>query len=167
MPETETADFQTLLKRLTESEVRFIVVGGMAMVSHGSAYVTADLDICYERSDGNLKALAAALEPLRPYLRGAPSGLPFRLDPSTLKAGLNFTLTTDAGDLDLLGEVKGVGRFDDALPRSVEYEIYGCAIRVMGLEDLIRAKQAAGRDKDLLHLKELRELRKRLGGTSV
>ena len=167
MPETETADFRTILKRLTESEVKFIVVGGMAMVSHGSAYVTADLDICYERSDGNLKALAAALEPLRPYLRGAPSGLPFRLDPSTLKAGLNFTLTTDAGDLDLLGEIKGVGRFDDALPRSVEYEIYGCAIRVMGLDDLIRAKQAAGRDKDLLHLKELRELRKRLGGTSV
>ena len=57
MPETETADFRTLLSRLTESEVKFIVVGGMAMVSHGSAYVTADLDICYERSDGNLKAL--------------------------------------------------------------------------------------------------------------
>ena len=62
---------------------------------------------------------------------------------------------------------KEFGRHADALPQSVEYEIYGCAIRVMGLDDLIWAKQAARRDRDLLHLKELRELRKRLGGTSV
>ena len=160
----ETADFQTLLHRLTVEKVEFIVVGGMAMVSHGSAFITADLDICYERSDANLEALAKALDPLHPYLRGAPPGLPFRLDVPTLKAGLNFTLTTDAGDLDLLGEVKGVGRYEDVLPRSVVYEIYDRAIRIMGLDDLIRAKEAAARDKDRIHLKELRELKKRGGG---
>jgi predicted nucleotidyltransferase len=157
----EPADFQTLLHRLTQEEVKFIVIGGMAMVSHGSAFITADLDICYARSDANLEALAGALEPLHPYLRGAPPELPFRLDRPTLKAGLNFTLTTDAGDLDLLGEVKGVGRYEDALPGSVEFEIYGHAVRIMGLDDIIRAKEAAGRDKDRIHLKELRELKKR------
>ena len=159
----EPADFQRLLHRLTETKVKFIVVGGMAMVSHGSAFITADLDICYERSDANLESLAVALGSLHPYLRGAPPGLPFRLDGPTLKAGLNFTLTTDAGDLDLLGEVKGVGRYEVALPGSVEYQIYDRAIRIMGLDDLIRAKEAAGRDKDRIHLKELRELKKRGG----
>jgi hypothetical protein len=123
----EPADFQTLLHRLTSEKVKFIVIGGMAMVSHGSAFITADLDICYERSDTNLEALARALRPLRPYLRGAPPGLPFHLDGPTLKAGLNFTLTTVAGDLDLLGEVKGVGQYEDALAGSAEYEIYGRA----------------------------------------
>jgi predicted nucleotidyltransferase len=160
----EPADFRTLLHRLTAENVKFIVVGGMAMVSHGSAFITADLDICYERSDANLEALARALGPLHPYLRGAPLGLPFRLDGATLKAGLNFTLTTDAGDLDLLGEIKGVGRYEDVLAGSVEYEIYDCALRVMGLDDLIRAKEATGREKDRIHVKELREL-KRSGGS--
>lgn len=160
----EPADFRTLLHRLTAENVRFIVIGGMAMVSHGSAFITADLDICYERSDANLEALAKAVGPLHPYLRGAPPGLPFRLDGATLKAGLNFTLTTDAGDLDLLGEVKGVGRYEDALPASVEYQIYQLPVRIMGIDDLIRTKEAAARDKDRIHLKELRELKKRGGG---
>ena len=159
----ETADFRTLLVRLADENVRFIVVGGMAMVSHGSAFVTADLDICYERSSSNLEALASALARLHPYLRGAPPGLPFQLDSATLEAGLNFTLTTDAGDLDLLGEVKGLGGYQDALPGSVQYEIYGLSIRVLGLDDLIKAKEAANREKDHIHLKELRELKRRGG----
>lgn len=157
----EPADFQTLLHRLTGENVKFIVIGGMAMVSHGSAFITADLDLCYDRSDANLEALAKALSPLHPYLRGAPPGLPFRLDGPTLKAGLNFTLTTDAGDLDLLGEVKGVGRYEDALSGAIEHEIYQRAVRIMGVDDLIRAKEAAGREKDRIHLKELRALKKR------
>lgn len=78
-----------------------------------------------------------------------------------MKAGLNFTLTTDAGDLDLLGEVKGVKRFEDALPGAIEYEIYERPTLIMGLSDLIRSKKAADREKDRIHLKELEELKKR------
>lgn len=157
----EAADFRRLLNRLSDENVKFIIVGGMAMVSHGSAFLTVDLDICYERSQENLEALARALLPLRPYLRGAPPGLPFRFDALTLKAGLNFTLTTDAGDLDLLGEVKGVGRFEDALPGAIEDEIYERPTLIMGLSDLIRSKKAADREKDRIHLRELEELKKR------
>jgi len=79
----------------------------------------------------------------------------------TPKAGLNFTLTTDAGDVELLGEVKGVGKFEDALPGAVEHEIYGRPTWIMGLSDLIRSKKAADREKDRIHLKELEELKKR------
>lgn len=157
----ESADFRTLLNRLSDENVKFIIVGGMAMVSHGSAFLTVDLDICYARAEENLEALVRALSPLRPYLRGAPPGLPFRFDALTLKAGLNFTLATEAGDLDLLGEIKGVGRFEDALPGAVEYEIYGRPTLIMGISDLIRSKKAANREKDRIHLKELEELKKR------
>ena len=71
----------------------------------------------YARDAANLDRLARTLEPLSPYLRGAPAGLPFKLDVPTLARGLNFTLTTAMGDLDLLGEVP-VGGSYERLPRT-------------------------------------------------
>ena len=77
-------DFDALLRLLGTAHVEFIVVGGVAAIFHGSAHVTYDLDIVYHRTPENLERLAAALQPIEPYLRGAPPGLPFRLDPATL-----------------------------------------------------------------------------------
>src|SRR5713226_2303290 len=97
-------DFERLLSALVVGRVEFVIVGGVAATLHGSARLTSDLDIVYERSSRNIARLVAALGPLAPYLRGAPPGLPFRLDEATIVAGLNFTLTTICGPLDLLGE---------------------------------------------------------------
>lgn len=94
-------NFRKILEALASADVKFVVVGGVALVARGAPRTTEDLDICYERGDENLIRLASALAPIAPYLRDAPAGLPFFLDASTLKAGLNFTLTTTAGDLDL------------------------------------------------------------------
>jgi hypothetical protein len=80
---------------LCQAEVAFIVIGGMAAVAQGSAYVTADLDLCYQRHPQNYQRLSEALQPLPPRLRGVPADLPFVLDAATLRAGLNFTLTAD------------------------------------------------------------------------
>jgi hypothetical protein len=77
----------------------------------GSAQSTFDLDICYDRRPENLRRLGAAVLPFKPALRSAPDGLPFRLDSETIASGLNFTLTTTAGWLDLLGEVGGLGTY--------------------------------------------------------
>ena len=71
-------DFERLLAALTHADVEFIIIGGFAATAHGSAHVTVDLDVVYGRTAGNIGRLARALEPLRPYLRGAPPGLPFR-----------------------------------------------------------------------------------------
>lgn len=105
-------DFEALLRALHDSDVEFILVGGLAGTVHGSARATYDVDVVYSRSAANLERLVAALTPLQPYLRGAPPGLPFQLDLATLRRGLNFTLTTIAGDLDLLGEIAGGGGYD-------------------------------------------------------
>ena len=153
-------DVKELLNRLASHHVEFVLIGGQAMRVHGSAHITQDVDVCYERSTKNLSALALALAPLHPALRGAPAGLPFRLDLLTLKAGLNFTLVTDAGDTDLLGEVSGLGGFDGVFAQSEERVLYGLSIRVLSLEGLIAAKKAAGRAKDQGHLLELEELKK-------
>ena len=75
-------------------------------------------NVVYQRDPANLARIVQALAPIRPYLRGAPPGLPFRWDAATLRRGLNFTLTTEASDLDLLGEVVGGGTYDDLLAGS-------------------------------------------------
>jgi predicted nucleotidyltransferase len=158
-------DAPGIVRQLVSQHVEFVVVGGLAMAAHGSAYLTKDLDVCYDRAAANLAALAAALAPLHPYLRGAPPGLPFRLDVPTLQAGLNFTLTTDLGDLDLLGEVSGLGDYHEVFAQSQESAMFGLQVRVLSLDGLIAAKKAAGRNKDRAHLLELEELKKlREGG---
>jgi hypothetical protein len=113
----------------------------------------------YRRSADNLARIVEALAPLEPYLRGAPPGLPFTFDIDTLRRGLNFTLTTSSGDIDLLGDVIGGGTYDDLLPASEAVPLFGLSCRCATLEALIRMKRAAGRPKDLEALAELEALR--------
>lgn len=155
-------DAAAIVRGLLDQGVEFVVVGGLAMIAHGSAYLTKDLDICYHRAPGNLAALVTALAPLHPYLRGAPPGLPFRLDVPTLQAGLNFTLTTACGEVDLLGEVSGIGTYERALAQSEEKLMFDMLVHVLSVDGLIAAKKAAGRGKDRQHLLELIELKKML-----
>jgi len=151
-------DFRGLLEALSAAKVDFVIVGGLASTAHGSARLTRDIDIVYARSAENLKRLVAALAPHRPYLRGAPPGLPFLWDDATIQRGLNFTLTTTLGDIDLLGEIAGGGRFEDLISHTVELEMFGLACRCIDLPTLIHVKRAAGRPKDLEVLAELEAL---------
>lgn len=151
-------DFAALLQTLTENSVDFIIVGGAAATAHGAARLTQDLDIVYNRTPENLERLASALAPHSPYLRGMPSGLPFRLDSKTLSNGLNFTLTTTLGAIDLLGEITGGGGYQDLLPFTIQLHLFGLSCRCLNLERLIYVKRAAGRPKDLEALSELEAL---------
>ncbi len=152
------ADFAGIVGVLVDAGVEFVVIGGLAAQAHGSARLTQDIDFIYRRTSSNIAKLAAALVPYRPYLRGAPPGLPFRFDADTLRRGLNFTLTTDLGDIDLLGEMVGGGSYEDVEPNTEVLSVFGRAVRVLDLPALIRAKRAAGRPKDLESLAELESL---------
>ena len=156
-------DYRTLVTALAHARVDFVIVGGIALVLHGSARITRDLDICYDRERENLKRLARALKPFRPTLRGASAELPFTLDRETLQSGLNFTLTTTAGDIDLIGEMTGVGTYTVVARFGVPMEIYGQPVQVLSLEGLERAKRAAGRPKDVLDLADILEIRRQTG----
>ena len=151
-------DFESLLRLLAGQRVEFIIVGGAAATVHGSSRLTQDLDVVYRRTSENLRRLADALAPYHPYLRGAPPGLPFRLDAETLQRGLNFTLVTDLGDLDLLGEIAGGGGFEALLEHAHPIEVYGARCYVLGLERLIEVKRAAGRPKDFEAIAELEKI---------
>jgi hypothetical protein len=156
-------DYPALFARLAEHRVAFAIIGGVALVLRGSARATFDLDLCYDRRRENLRRLSAALLPFKPTLRGALPNLPFRLDPETLASGLNFTLDTTVGPLDLLGEVAGLGTYDVVARLSSELTIYDHAVNVLSLEGLERAKRAAGRQRDLIDLAEILEIRRQSG----
>jgi hypothetical protein len=153
---------ERLLAALNGSRADFIIVGGVAARAHGSSRLTDDLDISYARDAENLARLVKALSPLKPYLRGAPPGLPFAWSVTTLRAGLNFTLTTSAGAIDLLGEIAGGGRYEDLLPHTLTVRIFGRETRLLDLPWLIYVKRAAGRPKDLEVIAELEALREEI-----
>jgi predicted nucleotidyltransferase len=153
-------DIEAILRVLVRHKVEFVVIGGVAMAIHGADHSTLDVDVCYNRTPYNFSALAAALSELHAYLKGVPKGLPFKPDVPTLQAGLNFTLETDLGDLDVLGEVSGVGDYAQVLAQSEERDVYGCKVRVLSVEGLMAAKKAAARNKDHGHLLELAALKK-------
>jgi predicted nucleotidyltransferase len=152
------ASLEQVARLLQTREVRFIVIGGWAGIIHGAARTTNDVDVVYARDAENIHRLVESLQPWQPYLRGAPPGLPFRWDDATLAAGLNFTLTTSHGDLDLLGEVTGGGTYEELLPFTQEVTAFGVTCRVVTLERLIQLKRAAGRPKDLEAIAELQGL---------
>jgi predicted nucleotidyltransferase len=153
-----TANFDELLPPFVQHGVRFILIGGGAALAHGLPRPTYDVDLVYARDAENIRRIVELLKPFHPYLRGAPPGLPFQFDEPTIAAGLNFTLTTDLGDLDLLGEVAGGGTYEKLLPFSGKIDAFGITCRVVSLERLIQLKRAAGRLRDLLVLSELQAL---------
>jgi hypothetical protein len=150
---------RALLERLQTNGVRFSVIGGVALIARGVQRSTQDLDIAYARDRENLVRLVTSLKDLHPRLRGVPADLPFFFDEVSLRHGLNFTLDTDLGPLDLLGEVPGLGTFEHVDAASSEIELGGVLVLALTLDGLERAKRAAGRPKDLLDLGFIRALR--------
>lgn len=149
-----------LVEVLARHGVRYVLIGGLAAVSHGSSLVTVDLDVCYDRRKDNLERLAAALGELGATLRGAPQDLPFVLDVRTLAAGDTFTFATRLGPLDVFGTPESTSGYDDLMKRATRIDLGGHEVAVAAIDDLIAMKEHAGRDKDrvgLLHLHALKE----------
>jgi hypothetical protein len=157
-------DFAGLIHLLADARIEYILVGGVAATVHGSARLTRDVDVVYRRSRDNIARIVDALAPHSPYLRGAPKGLPFQWDVATVTRGLNFTLTTTLGDLDLLGEVTGGGGYDELLPHSETVTIFARDVRCLTIDWLIKVKRAAGRPRDYETAAELEAIREEQGG---
>ena len=163
--EPVATDYGAIIRLLANGEIDFILIGGLAAIAHGLALHTLDVDVVYSRKKENIQRLVAALAPTQPYLRGAPPGLPFRFDEKTVDMGLNFTLRTAIGDVDLLGEVAGGGTYEQLLPFANEATGYGVRIKIVQLDKLIALKRAAGRTKDnevIAQLEALRQEKRKL-----
>mgnify|MGYP001030775791 CR=1 FL=1 len=149
----------TALRALSEADVEFVVIGGIAARLHGSPSVTSDIDVCHARDAANLERLAAALRNLHARLRGVSDDVPFLLDAKTLSIGSNFTFSTDAGDVDILALPAGTTGYDALAARATAMSLGDVTIKVCDLDDLIAMKQAAARPKDLIEVEVLSALR--------
>ena len=150
---------ERLTERLACANVDFILCGGLAALLHGSALLTRDVDIVCPMDSENLGRIFEALAELNPCHRMTPQRLPFTLDQARRGVLKNLYLATDWGQLDCLGEIKGLGSFQDCLPLSQSIHISGLEIRTLTLDALIEAKRAMGRPRDLHTVLELQALR--------
>jgi hypothetical protein len=157
-PSFEPAEILATLER---HGVRYVVIGGLAAVLHGSPVMTTDADICPARERDNLERLAAVLQELRARIRtpDVPGGLAFACDaPFLSRIETVLNLTTRSGDLDLSFVPSGTGGFDDLHRHAVTMSLTGRTVTVASLEDVIRSKEAANRPKDQAALPTLRLL---------
>lgn len=154
-------DLTNLLRLLRDGGVDFVLVGGLAAWALGSPRVTDDVDVCAPLHDEHLDRLAGALSGTRAHYRMSPLKHPLEQIVKTHRRLNNLYLKCDLGQLDLLGEVAGVGDFDEVKRRSTELDLGGFTCRVLDLDALIAAKRAAGRPKDLIALPELEHIRRR------
>jgi hypothetical protein len=154
----EQFDPVPLIEALSDAEVDFVLIGGLAGIAHGSAYPTYDVDVMYARDEGNRERLATVLRDLNATLRGAPPEPPFQLDARTLEEGGNFTFETRNGPLDIVAYPAGAPPFAELKNASAEIELGGRRVRVASLDHMIAMKDAAGRTKDQLMATEYRTL---------
>ena len=147
-----------LIERLCDAGIDFVIVGGFAGVLHGSTLLTRDLDVCAVLSPENIAKLRLAFRDLQPTHRFTPQRLSFLETPEPGLDMKNLYLETELGPIDFLGAVLGIGDFERVRAASIEIELFGRRCRVISLQDLIQAKEALGRDKDLIAAKELRAI---------
>jgi hypothetical protein len=162
------ADFRPdrVVDLLGRHDVRYVLIGGLAAVTHGAPLVTQDVDVCHAIDTENLGRLADALREVNAELRGADAGLPFVLDATTLAKGDAFTFSTQIGAIDILPTPAGTSGYEDLARTADAFDLFGQRVLVASVDDLIRMKRAAGRTKDLLAVEELGALRDELDGLS-
>lgn len=136
-----------MLSGLSDSGVEFLLVGAYAMAAHGHPRATGDLDIWVRANPDNAVKVLVALSRF-----GAP------LHDLTIedlsRPGIIFQIGVEPSRIDILTEISGV-IFSDAWERKMSIEMNGCSMSVIGLEDLIKNKRAAGRAKDIADLETL------------
>ncbi len=155
-----------ILVRLHAHDCQFVLIGGFGAVAWGSSIATRDVDVACDMSPANLRRVWLALAELAPRHRMG-SGRPLFTEEDAARDGWkNLYLATRNGQIDLLGEVKGIGGFQECLSRSAPITLDGKEIRILSLEAMIQAKRSMGRPKDLQTVMELEVVRERLGDGS-
>jgi hypothetical protein len=156
----EVFEPEPIVAALLARAVEFVVIGGFAARLQGSPLLTSDIDVTPDMSADNLQRLSDALRDLDARVRhpDVPEGLSFAHDATSLATCIFWHLTTRHGDLDLSFTPAGTSGYTDLAARAVTIQLRGIRFSVASLEDIVRSKDAANRDKDRRALPVLREL---------
>lgn len=152
---------RALLMRLRDSGLPFVVIGGVSVVFHGVPVATFDLDVCCPFGEENVLRIESAVKDLHPVHRLTPNKLPLELTRSSFSTFENLYMETDLGKLDCLSKVSGIGDYEQVLKESISHQMSYGEFRILNLDALIVAKQAAGRSKDLEAVRLLRAVKER------
>jgi predicted nucleotidyltransferase len=153
-------DARELLRRLTTRGVDFVVIGGVAMILHGSARLTRDLDIIFAPDDGNLHALGRVLADSNARLREVGDEVPFVADGATLRNVQLLTLTTDAGWIDVHRTVDGAPSYGKLRAAAERMDLGGFSVLVASLDDMLAMKRTAGRPLDQVDVETLEAIKR-------
>ena len=154
------ANSESILARLIEHNVKFVVVGGFAAMTHGCTLLTIDIDVCCDMSAENLLALQKALSDIRPIHRMTPDRRPLNLTQENCRGLKNLYLDTDDGQIDCLGEIKGIGDYEAVKAMSEKIDLPFGSCSILSLDGIIKAKSAMDRPRDketVLQLKVIKE----------
>ena len=144
------SELKRLMLELTDAQIEFVVVGGLAAVLHGVPIATFDLDIVHSRSVENVERLCKVLSTLDASSRLHPESAHLVPGPDVLQGPGHALLRTRLGPLDLLGSVEGGLTFEELATQSVVFEVDGRSLRVLSLQALADLKAGAIRPKDQL-----------------
>jgi predicted nucleotidyltransferase len=151
---------QAILAALDRHGVRYVLIGGLAAILHGAPHVTTDVDIVPEEALQNLERLSTVLRELNARIRvaGEDDGVPFGHDAESLQRVRTWNLVTDKGNLDITFVPSGTRGYEDLRRDVVSMRVRGVDVPVASLADVIRSKEAAGRERDRAVLPTLRRL---------
>lgn len=154
---------KTILQRLLENDIDFVLVGGLAATLYGASTVTYDIDVCFDFSNQNIQKILEVLQDLHPRVRAQEKWMALHELPlKQLAETKNLYLQTDCGGLDLLGSLIEIGDYQQVKQRSREIDVFGKPCRILEIETLIQIKENIGRPKDhqvALELKAILEKR--------
>lgn len=150
---------EAIIEVLLRHGVEFVLIGGFAAALQGSPYPTNDVDITPKAGSANFTRLSQALTELEARVRAENTDpLPFSHDADSLAAVAVWNLSTKYGDLDISQMPSGTSGYADLHRDAVRIRVRALDVPVASMNDIVRSKDAAGRNKDKLVLPVLREL---------
>ena len=151
-----SADISEFVRLLSEHGVRYLVVGGEAVIHYGYARLTGDIDIFFDAAEANVERLFALL---REFWQGKVPGIAQARE--LMEPGAVIQFGVPPNRIDLLNRIDGVS-FEECWKNRTETAVLSAEghVRVLyiGLEELIRNKTASAREKDLDDLRFLRRI---------
>jgi Nucleotidyltransferase of unknown function (DUF6036) len=142
--------FGRILQDLNEAGIRYVLIGGIALIRHGVVRATRDVDAVFDPDPENVDRIRALIAR---WGATRPDGSP--VPPRGISGGRSIHLATPHGDLDLVTEKLAAANFDQLLARAEIRTVDGIEAPICSLADLVAMKRAVGRERDLADLADL------------
>ena len=156
MPPETPLDAERILEVLAEHGVEYVIVGGLAVQTHGHVRTTFDLDVYPSPDAQNLARLAGALNALDAKVLN-PGSDDLEIDATMPPRATLWQFATRHGPVDVLHDVPGAPPYDDLRARALELRLGTLRLAIASLDDLISMKRASGRQVDLEDIAALTE----------